>query len=271
MLLEHLAPERLDQVVGHPPLRVVVAVEPLLGEPDAAVAAREVAGAHQHAAHRGDPAGAGEEPAEPVEVEARSVELPEGAVERRLDGVEAHAPRDRQPARRERGRVLLEPEVVDEEVPTREGGGARAGAEIELPCDRRVERTADAVERPDGAALVSEPLRDLARPPQQFVLGPGRVRCLAGRCEAEVHQRVRRDLVHPRAAACLEVVEEHRRIAERHVEDQVGVDAGEPAHRCGQAPAVVFGRVQPAEMPQHPLVERLEAEADMGESELLQP
>jgi hypothetical protein len=42
VLLEHLLPERLDQVVGDPPLEIVVAVEPMLGEPEAASIELEV-------------------------------------------------------------------------------------------------------------------------------------------------------------------------------------------------------------------------------------
>jgi hypothetical protein len=42
VLLEHLLPEWLDQVVGDPPLEIVVAVEPMLGEPEAASVELEV-------------------------------------------------------------------------------------------------------------------------------------------------------------------------------------------------------------------------------------
>jgi hypothetical protein len=74
-----------------------------------------------------------------------------------------------------------------------------------------------------------------------------------------VHQRVRGDLVDPRSAACFEVAEEDRRLGERDVEDQVGVDAGEAAHRRAQGTVVVLDGVEPAEAGEHALVERLDA------------
>jgi len=145
-------------VIGHPPLEVVVAVVPPLGEPEAASVELEVACPLERPADRSHPACAREEQREAVEVEARRVELPEGVVKRRTYGVEVCTPGDREPALRKCAYVPVEAEVVHEEVRARERRGAGAAAEVELARDRRVQRSADPRERPHRPALVPEPV-----------------------------------------------------------------------------------------------------------------
>ena len=97
MLLERALPQWLDQVVGDPPLEVVVAVEATICEAQAPVDQLEVARTPKHAQTGVSQGGAGEEPLEAVDVDARRVELPEGVVERCPPGIEVRPARERQP------------------------------------------------------------------------------------------------------------------------------------------------------------------------------
>lgn len=205
-----------------------------------------------------------------IEVDSRRVELPEGVVESRAERVEVRLPRKGQPAGCERALVRQQTEVVEEEVLSREGRGAGATAEVAAARDRRVQRSADTGERPHGAALVPQPTRQLTRVAQQLVLGSWAFRRLPERRVSEVHQRIRRDLIDPEPAALFEVAQECLRLDERDVDDQVGVHAREVADRRGQCTAVVLGSVGPAEVAQHPIVERLDSEAQIVEPELVQ-
>jgi hypothetical protein len=113
MLLEHLFPQWLDQVVCDPPLEVVVAVEAPLGESKAASVELDVARPPERPAERSHPAGTRDEQREAVEVETRRVELPEGVVERRTYGIEVGTPGEWEPALGERVPVAVETEVVE--------------------------------------------------------------------------------------------------------------------------------------------------------------